>query len=119
MFGDLRFLTADGATVFSPSFEYDDMKSTHSVKTKLYEGRSFEEPSAKRAPKGLGVGGEFVQENNSPEGPCEVKAIFGGTRLACYFCQQESGGEGAALEGAGLSFLQLASDKSLFCSSSS
>lgn len=30
---------------------------------------------------------------------CEVKAIFGGARLACYFCQQESEGEGAGLRG--------------------
>lgn len=48
-----------------------------------------------------------MQENNSPEGPCEVKAIFGGARLACYFCQQERGGEGAGLEGPDFLFCNL------------
>ncbi len=48
-----------------------------------------------------------MQENNSLEGPCGVEAIFGGTRLACYFCQQESGGEGAGLEGPDFLFCNL------------
>lgn len=56
-------------------------------------------------------GGQPVQENNGPAGPCRVGAIFGGTRLACYFCLQGSGGEGAARGGGGLSSLQLASVK--------
>ncbi len=48
-----------------------------------------------------------MQENNSSESPCEVKAIFGGSRLASYFCQQESGGEGEGLEGPDFLFCNL------------
>lgn len=57
--------------------------------------------------------------NNGPTGPCRLRAILGGTRLACYFCQQGGGGEGAALGGGrAFSSLQLASVKWLLSSSS-
>lgn len=51
-------------------------------------------------------GSQSVQGNNSPEGPCEVKAIFGGARLASYFCLQEQR-DGGRTSGAGLSLCNL------------
>ena len=48
------------------------------------------------------------------KGPCEVEAIFGGARLACYFCQQESRGVGAGLQGPDFLSLSLLLARSLF-----
>lgn len=45
-----------------------------------------------------------ARPNNSSEGLREVKAIFGGARLACYFCQRETEKQGAGLEWDGLFF---------------
>lgn len=99
-----KFLTADGATERELLFYVTQnphfiCKKKSNKKTKRNKVKNVIQVTSSQTrsvhSKGVSRCGKTIVKKVL----CEVKAIFGGARLACYFCQQESEGEGAGLRG--------------------